>query len=146
MMGSLFDISKDCLLCFFELFCNILTFLGHTMPFREERALAFSRYTLPAIMDEQKGKTLVLTRAELAKILDVKNVWDQHIELISREAEKHEIATANLSSRIIFLDLQKKSSLKTMNAKDAKAITDRFEKLFGSKAADGLWESRKYRS
>src|SRR5437764_1062184 len=60
--------------------------MGLEMPFREDRALAFGRYTLPALMSEKKGKSLVLTRSELAKVLDVKNLWDQSIDVISKDA------------------------------------------------------------
>jgi hypothetical protein len=116
------------------------------MPFNESRALAFAQYTLTALVEENKGKVLTITRQELARVLDVEKLWDKHIAAISAEAAKYDVGTANLGSRIAFVGLESKTNLLPMDATEVKAITDRFEPLYGSKAADDMWDNGEYRS
>ena len=116
------------------------------MPFKEDRAFAFAEYTLPALMEEQKGKILTVARQDLADVLCVEKLWDKHIDLIRKAAEKFDVGTANLGSRIAFVSLARNPNVRPMKPKDAKKITDRFEAIYGSRAADELWESKRYRS
>ena len=117
------------------------------MPFKEERANAFATYTLSALMEKHKSKkVLTIARPDLAKVLGVEKLWDKHIALISKEAEKHDIGTANLGSRIAFVNLYKNKDVRAIDVEKATEITDQFEKLMGSKAADELWESGKWKS
>jgi len=78
------------------------------MPFSQTRALAFAQYTLTALVDENNGKVLTISRQDLAHVLDVEKIWDKHIDVISAEAAKFDVGTANLGSRIAFVGLQLK--------------------------------------
>lgn len=117
------------------------------MPFSETRAYAFADYTLTALLDEKKGKTKILTvsRQDLAKILDVSKLWDKHIEMIGTAAAKWEIGVANLGTKIAFVQLSAGQEDMSMDVADARKITDNFEKVHGSKAADAMWEQGTYR-
>lgn len=116
------------------------------MPFSQNRALAFAQYTLTALVNENNGKTLTISRQDLARVLDVEKLWDKHIEVISAEATKYDVGTANLGSRIAFVGLEDNSNVRPIDVTDAKEITDKFEQIYGSKAADDMWENEKYRS
>jgi hypothetical protein len=116
------------------------------MPFSQSRALAFAQYTLTALVRENIGKTLTISRQDLARVLDVEKLWDKHIEVIGAEATKYDIGTANLGSRIAFVGLERNLNVRPIEVTDAKEITDKFEQIYGSKAADDMWENEKYRS
>ena len=116
------------------------------MPFSEDRALAFAEYTLTALVNEQDGKILTISRPDLANVLGVEKLWDKHIDFIRKQAEKFDVGVANLGNRIAFVNLEKGSNLKAIDPKDARKITDRFESVYGSRAADEMWEKGKYRS
>jgi hypothetical protein len=115
------------------------------MPFSQSRALAFAQYTLTALVRENNGKILTISRHELARVLDVEKLWDKHIDVISAEATKYDVGTANLGSRIAFVGLEQNSNVQAIDVKDAKEITDKFEHIYGSKAADDMWENGEYR-
>lgn len=117
------------------------------MPFSETRALAFAHYTLTALINEKKGKAKILTisRPDLAKVLDVTKLWDKHIEMIAVAAAKWEIGVANLGNRIAFVQLPEDHKEGAIEVHEARKITDKFEGVYGSKAADEMWDSGNYR-
>src|SRR5580698_929200 len=115
------------------------------MAFNEQRARAFAEYTLTALLKEAKGTVLTAGRADLAKVLDVQKLWDSHIELVQTVAAKYDVGTANLGNIIAFFELNDVKK-KAIDVNDAKAVTDRFEHVFGSQAADEIWENSTYRT
>ncbi len=115
------------------------------MAFNELRAQAFAEYTLTAILSEAKGAILTISRSDLAKILSVQKLWPNHVETIRGAAAQYGIGTANLGGTFVFFDLERVKG-KPLKVGDAVSITDRFEKVYGSKAADEMWESGEYRS
>jgi hypothetical protein len=116
------------------------------MPFSQTRALAFAQYTLTALVQENNGKVLTISRQDLARVLDVEKLWDKHVDVISAEAAKYDVGTANLGSRIAFVGLESNSNVRPIDVGDAKEITDKFDHIYGSKAADDMWENDEYRS
>jgi len=115
------------------------------MPFSQNRALAFAQYTLTALRRESPGRILAVSRQDLARVLGVEKLWDKHIDLIRAEAAKYDIGTANLQSRVVFVDLENAANLHDMDVGDATGITNQFERIYGSRAADDMWENGDYR-
>jgi hypothetical protein len=60
-------------------------------------------------------------------------------------AAEQGVGAANLGTTFAFFDLDE-AETRPVNVSDAKSVTDRFEKLYGSKAADEMLASRQYRT
>ena len=115
------------------------------MPYSEQRAEAFAEYTLTALLRDAKGSILTVSRSDFAKILKVKRLWAEHIEAARAACAEEGIGVANLGSTFAFFELNEVKT-KQLKVADAISITDKFEKVYGSKAADEMWESGTYRA
>jgi hypothetical protein len=123
----------------------MVIFKENKMPFSEQRALAFAEYTLTALLRDAKGSILTVSRSDLAKILQVQKLWPNHIEVVRAASAEQGVGTANLGSTIAFFDVHE-TKTKPLKVNDGISITDRFEKVYGSRAADEMWESGEYRA
>jgi hypothetical protein len=116
------------------------------MRFNEKRALAFAEYTITAILKEaarEKKSFIKITRSDFSNILDTQKLRSEHVDLVRKAAAEQGVGMANMGHCLIFFSSEQiENEAKLLSAKEGRAITDRFEKLYGSAAADEMWEDR----
>jgi hypothetical protein len=113
------------------------------VPFNENRAKAFAEYTVTALLDDKSGKILTISRYGLAEVLAVEKLWDKHIDVVREYAAKWNVGTANLGNTIAFVSLEK--NVEPMKVDYATHVTNKFAEVYGSEAADTMWETGEYR-
>lgn len=140
------DTTKTVVIALTAVMCYLLTG-SVAMRFNQKRAMAFAEYTLPALVKKEAPKKnkhfIKLTRANFSEILQTQRLRSEHIELVRRSAAEYGIAMANMGSYLVFFDIDDIDPL-TPSAEDGHDITDRFEALYGSQAADDVWSSGDY--
>lgn len=116
------------------------------MRFSRDRADAFASYTLPGLLDEAVKKDpskyiLWLRRSELAKILGMTNSRQEHVKYVSDQASLAGIVTGTISEWVYFFYSSIGDDFgMSVEVSRANAITEAFEKVYGSAAIDDLWE------
>lgn len=117
--------------------------------FDQKRAQAFGEYSITAMLRdaEEAGNIFVrISRSDFANALDTKRLYDYHIEAVRGYAASSGVGMANLGHEFVFFTAGGNESTLTLNAKTVKDVTDFFNKLLGSEAADDAWADRSYQA
>ncbi len=116
--------------------------------FDAKRAEAFATYALTALVRDagESGKVFVrLSRSTLADALKTKKLYEEHIERVRSKAGSEGIGMANLGHEFLFFNASDKISADAPSADYVVKVTDKFSDVFGSVAADKLWDDQSYR-
>ncbi len=123
------------------------------MRFNEKRAKAFAEYTVTALLEEladkkngEKKTFLSFSKPDFSKILGTQKLRPEHIDTVRAKALEQGVCMANMGHTLIFFYYEKiEKACGAVTLKEAKEITDAFEKVYGSDAADEMWEEGTYR-
>lgn len=122
--------------------------------FSETRALAFSEYTLTALIEELAGRRkrnagayiLRVPKAGLAQVLGLTNSRRRHLDFVADVAARESVGMFLIGKWVYFVrEGDADEHAEDLDVKDATAVTDEFERVYGSKAADAMWENETYR-
>lgn len=116
--------------------------------FDYDRAEAFGHYVVPALLEEanDRDKTyLVIARDHLRQALNTAKLHDEHIECVRKAAASEAIGTAVFDRDVVFFWVEEKDSERP-EPTDMVAVTDAFARVYGSSAADEMYENDTYRA
>ena len=116
------------------------------MRFSQARADAFARYTLTGLLNHEIKKEgpeyiLWMRRSELASVLGMMNSRHEHAQYVAERAATEGIVTGFLNDWIYFFyDASVSDFGVEVDISRATSITDAFENVHGSAAAEEMWE------
>ena len=120
------------------------------MRFNKKRAMAFGEYTITAMLWEaakRKKRFVTISKLDFAKILGTQKLWPEHIDLVRRTALEKGVGMANMGHTMLFFFFEDiENTCEALRAGRGRAVTDAFERVYGSNAADEMWESGAYPS
>lgn len=120
------------------------------MRFNRKRAMAFGKYTITAMLfeaAERKNNFVTINKREFAEMLDTQRLRPEHVDLVRSTAMDEGVVMADMGHAVVFFyfsDIEKTSE--SLSAERGRAVTDAFEKVYGSDAADEMWETNSYPS
>lgn len=116
--------------------------------FDYDRAEAFGHYVVPALLEEANERSkeyLVIARDHLRQALNTAKLHDDHIDCVRRATASEGIGTAAFDRDVVFFWVEEKESERPDPA-DMVAITDAFARVYGSDAADEMYQNGTYRA
>lgn len=116
--------------------------------FNQTRAEVFAAYTVTALVRDAKarGRFFVrMSRTDMAAAMGGERLRDSHIEVVRANTARYGYGMANFGAEFIFFDSNDTDEISEKPDVDVMiAVTDRFTNLYGSEAADELWDAGGY--
>jgi hypothetical protein len=118
------------------------------MRFNKRRATVFGEYTITAMLNEaaKRKKTFVaISKPDFSKILGTQKLRPEHIDLVRATALEEGVGMANMGHTLVFFYFEGiERACEPLSARRGRDVTDAFERVYGSDAADEMWENRTY--
>lgn len=106
------------------------------MAFEPNRAKAFGHYVLSILLEKQGRKRMLrINRSDLATILGVQKLWENHVEEVRSAASEEGLGIADFGPFFLFFD-SKSFQAHDQKVSEATQLTNKYADLYGSKAAD----------
>src|SRR5262249_19236369 len=104
--------------------------------FEPERAKAFGYYVLSILLEKHGSKRMLrINRPDLAAVLGVQKLWENHVEEVRSAASEEGIGVADFGPFFLFFD-SNPFQVHDLKVSEALPVTNKYADLYGSKAAD----------